>query len=293
MIEVMCFGEPLIGLFAKDNQEKLPALIMDAGGDVVNVALAVSNLGHTVKFVTKLSNDIFGKKFKDTFQKAKVDTSNSFLDNNNSGICFVLFDSYGKHQFLYSRKNSASANFTLEDAKKVSLDQIKIFHLSGISQAISKSCSYDLNYRNALWSEDYFNSIAWHTIKHFADIVTLNHDEARILKIHGDPLETVKTIRREGPKIVALKLGEDGCIISSYEGIVSCDSFKINGIVETTGAGDAFNGALIVSFLENMNLKETARFSNAVASTVCRKIGCTVSQFAREEVKNIITDTAA
>lgn len=305
--KVMCFGEPLIGFFVKENTEEHSLFKMAIGGDTSNVALAVSKLGHPALYVTKRSNDFFGEKIQKVWEKEKIDTSNVFIDGQHqTGIYFALYNPFGKHRFIYKRKNSAAANFTIEDAKKVSLKGVKIFHLSGISQAISKQClessfyfmkkckhlgilvSYDLNYRKPLWSKEFFNSIAWFTIKNFADLVTLNLDEAIVLGLREEPEEIIKEIRKLGPEYVALKLGKEGCVLGSSKGIKYCKSFDVLGNIETTGAGDALTAAVIVGILENMSLKDMIYFANAVAFMVCRSIGSTSGLPTREEVDKYI-----
>ena len=304
--EVLCFGEPLIGFFTENLSERQPLFKAALGGDSSNVALAVKKLGHPSGYTTRIGKDIFAEKIQKNWEKEGIDTSNVFVDTaHQTGIYFAIFQPNGKHNFVYKRKNSASANFTIEDAKKVSLDQIKIFHLSGISQAISKSCleasfylmreckkrgikiSYDLNYRNALWSKDYFSSIAWYTIKHFASLVCLTLDEARLIGLKGDPEKIVEVILKEEAEYVAVKLGKKGCVFGSSEGIKGCPTFNIKSI-ETTGAGDASTAAIIVGLLEKMKNKQIVYFANAVASMVCKEIGSTNGQPTRKEVQKFM-----
>lgn len=305
--EVMCFGEPLIGFFTKKNAEELPLFKMAIGGDTSNVALCVTKLGHPAIYITRKSNDFFGGKIQKAWEKENIDTSGIFIDSyHQTGIYFAIFDSLGRHQFIYKRQNSAAANFTVEDAKKVSLQGLKIFHLSGISQAISKQCleasfyfmkkckqlkimvSYDLNYRSQLWSKEFFSSIAWFTIKNFANLVTLNLSEAQVLGLSGEPEEMIREIRKLGPEFVALKLGKEGCIVGSPDGMEYCNAFDIPSSIETTGAGDALTAAIIVGVLESMEIKNIAYFANAVASMVCGSIGSTSGQPTREEVEKFI-----
>ena len=304
---VMCFGEPLIGFFTKNNFFNLPSFQMVIGGDTSNVALGVSKLGHPASFTTRLGNDFFAKKIKEVWEKEGVDTKYVFKDDTHqTGIYFAIDDFKGEHQFVYKRKCSASASYSSEDAKKVSLEGLKIFHLSGISQAISISClessfyfmkkckeenilvSYDLNYRKPLWSKEYFNSIVFYTIKNFVDLVSLNLNEAEVLGLTGKPEHIINTIMDMGPKIVALKLGKDGCVIGSPDGIKYGKSFKVNNIVETTGAGDSFTAAVIVGILEQMRLDYLVCFANAVASKVCSAIGSTSGQPTREEIDKFL-----
>jgi 2-dehydro-3-deoxygluconokinase len=304
--EVLCFGEPLIGFFTENLSEGQSLFKAALGGDSSNVALAVKKLGHPSGYTTKIGKDIFAEKIQKNWEKEGIDTLNVFVDDaHQTGIYFAIFQPNGKHDFIYKRKNSASANYTIEDAKKVSLNQTKVFHLSGISQAISKSCleasfylmrkckkkgikiSYDLNYRNALWSEDYFNSIAWHTIKHFANLLCLTIDEAALIGLKEEPEKIAEIILNEGPEYVAVKLGKKGCVFGSSDGIERCRTFNIKTI-DTTGAGDASTAAIIVGLLEKMKNKQIVYFANAVASMVCEAIGSTEGQPTREEVEKFM-----
>jgi len=307
-VEVACFGEPLVGFYAKKTTpEELSSFTMVIGGDTSNVALAIAKLGHTAMYITKLGDDIFGEQIWKAWDKANVDTSGVFIDNcHQTGIYFTFFDHTGRHRFVYRRKNSAAANFTLEDARKVSLKGVKVFHLSGISQAISKDClevsfyfmqkckqlgimvSYDVNYRDLLWGREFFNSVAWFTIRHFADVVSLNLDEARILGLSGKPEKVVEEIINVGPKFVAIKLGKAGCVFGSSEGVEYCKSFNVP-VVDTVGAGDALTAAIIVGILEDMSCKYIVCFANAVASMVCGSVGSTSGQPTRKEVEKFMT----
>ncbi len=307
MSEVACFGEPLVGFYAKqDIIEELSSFTMVIGGDTSNVALGIAKLGHSAMYITKLGDDIFGKQIQKAWNGANVDTSYVFIDSyHQTGVYFTFFDSNKRHRFVYMRKNSAAANFTVKDAKKVPLKDTKIFHLSGISQAISKDSlessfyfmkkckqlgiriSYDVNYRSALWSQEFFNSVAWSTIKNFAYLVTLNLDEARVLGLEGSPEGIVKKLIKEGPEIVAIKLGRQGCVIGSPEGVEYLRAFDVS-VVDTVGAGDAFTAAVIVGILEDMDLRRIAHFANAVASMVCRSVGSTSGQPNREEVEKFM-----
>jgi len=309
--KIMCFGEPLVGFFTKEETKKeLPVFKMAIGGDTSNLALGVSKLGHQSTYTTRLGNDFFAEKIKELWEKEGIDTKYVFNDDNNqTGVYFAIYNSQGAHNFIYKRKDSASAYYSIKDAKKVSLNGIQVFHLSGISQAISNSCmeasfyfmkkckqsnifiSYDLNYRSSLWSKEYFKSIAFYTISNFANLVSLNLSEAEVLGLKGKPKEIVKQILVMGPKMVALKLGKDGCVIgSSEEGIYYGEPFKVQSTLETTGAGDSLTAAVIVGILERMELKKMTRFANAVASIVCSSIGSTVGQPTRDNVEKFLKD---
>jgi len=205
MANIIAFGEPLVGFYP--TLERDPNYFrMTLGGDTSNLILQLAKLGYSTKYITRIGTDYFADYIRHKWEEWNVDCSDVKIDPvHSTGVYFVIFDENKKHHFIYKRENSASANYLIGDAEEVVLSGTKIFHFSGITQAISKSAleasfyfakkckenniliSYDLNYREPLWGKDYFSSIASYTIQKYADIVTLNFDEAKILKLTEDP----------------------------------------------------------------------------------------------------------
>jgi sugar/nucleoside kinase (ribokinase family) len=89
-----------------------------------------------------------------------------------------------------------------------------------------------------------------------------------------------------GPKIVALTLGVDGCIIASSEKITHVPALKVE-VVDTTGAGDAFMGALSFGLLQGWDLERVGLFANACAALCCTKVGARAMS-KRDEVMTLI-----
>jgi len=306
MAEIAAFGEPLIGFYhVKEKGKSNSYFQMTIGGDTSNVVLQLAKLGYSTKYITKLGKDYFGENILRKWKEWNVDCSNVIIDSNHStGVYFAIFDDKGNHQFIYKRENSAAANYTVEDAKKVNLEGVKVFHFSGITQAISKSSletsfyfaekckskgisiSYDLNYRKLLWSKDYFSSVASYAIKKYADVVTLNLEEAEILRISGNPEKTVKEILNYGPRIVALKLGKDGCIVGGQSGKIIYGQPRKIEVIDTVGAGDAFTAGVISGVLEGREIEEIVNYANLIASMVCMSVGSTEGQPTKNNLKN-------
>jgi 2-dehydro-3-deoxygluconokinase len=310
MAEIAAFGEPLMGFYhVKEKGKNNSYFQMTIGGDTSNVVLQLAKLGHSAKYITKLGKDYFGENILRKWKEWNVDCSNVIIDSNHlTGVYFVIFDDKGKHKFVYKRENSAAANYTVEDAKKVNLEGVKVFHFSGITQAISKSSletsfyfaekckskgiliSYDLNYRKLLWSKDYFSSVANYTIRTYADIVTLNLEEAEALGILKNPEEIVKDILNYGPRIVALKLGEKGCIIGDHSGKIAYRQSRKVKVMDTVGAGDAFTAGIISGILKGMEIEKIADYANLIASSVCTAVGPTEGQLTKKDLDNFFKE---
>jgi len=302
---VACFGEPLIGFYeSKDDQNEYKKFYLTIGGDTSNVALQLSKFNIPVKFITKIGNDVFGEIILKIWKEWDIDVTDvNISENFQTGIYFTFFENKITHRFIYKRENSASSNYTIYDAKKANLEGLKIFHLSSISQAISKNCleasfifleeckkrnimiSYDANYRKLLWSENFYKSVATHTIKNFVDILSINIEEASIILDKDlSTEEIVKTLLDFGPKIVALKLGEKGGFIGNKDKIVYGKPYYVE-VVDTVGAGDAFTASVIFGVLNNWNIEKIIDFANYCASSVCKSVGSTVGQLKFNDIK--------
>ena len=310
MIEVYCWGEPLAGFYSKNPNAlgKPGEFRMTWGGDTSNVALAVKKLGHNSGYITKIGDDFLGQGLFKLWRQEDVDTTNVFIDKEHAtGMYFVDFNEKGEHFFYYRRKGSAASTMNKDFCNSVRVDDGKILHLSGISQAISFDClecsfdlvekfksrgfkiSYDLNYREKLWSRKIAKNVYKTTIE-FADIVSFNEEEARILGLSQNPLEAVKEALYMGPETVAYKLGSKGAVLGTKEKVVAYSAPQIQ-VKDTVGAGDAFMGAVIVGIIEKMDEEEILKFAISTAALTCRKTGSVEGQPRRFEVDNFISST--
>ncbi len=305
--EVYCFGEPLAGFYATQERSlsEIGDFHMTWGGDTSNVALATKKLGHQSGYITKIGNDFIGKGLLDLWKNAGVNIKNVFVDKNfGTGMYFVSFKD-DAHEFDYKRENSAASKFEVSDIENLNLDNLKVFHLSGISQAISKNCleasfelmkyvkikkgliSYDLNYRKKLWNPSIARCIYWHVVNDYADIVSFNEQEAEIMGLSSDPVLAVKELLKGNSKIAVYRRGDKGAILGTKDEIFDMEAFKVD-IADTVGAGDTFTAAILVGIIEKMDFKEILRFALAAGACTCRKTGSVEGQPYREEVEKLL-----
>ena len=71
---------------------------------------------------------------------------------------------------------------------------------------------------------------------------------------------------------IVLTLGKDGCIVSDEQGFSKIPAFKVD-VIDTTGAGDVFHGAILVGLMHQWDLVQSAKFASAVAALSCTKLG--------------------
>ncbi|KPK88861.1 MAG: hypothetical protein AMJ88_18355, partial [Anaerolineae bacterium SM23_ 63] len=209
-----------------------------------------------------------------------------------------------KHAFTYYRSGSAASRLSTADIPEAYLAQAKVFHTSGISQAISRSAcaavfraievareagaliSYDPNVRLKLWDRESARSTILETIR-MADFVFPSLEDARVITELNDPEQIAGELQKLGPKVIALKLGEEGALLATQDGLYHIEPFKVD-VKDTTGAGDTFAGAFIVAYLDGLDPYECGRFANAAATWTCTDLGAVKPIPTREQVEDLL-----
>jgi len=305
-IEIISYGEPLVSLYSpKDRSltENLP-LSRGWGGDTLDTTLALSKLGYSVAFLTRISNDEFGDNLTTLLRNTGSDTSLLQKDlNHSTGICFVSYKGE-KHNFIYYRKNSAACFIDAEAINWELVRSARVLHLSSISQGISRNAlevsfrlmefarkhgllvSYDINYRPPLWNRETARAVILHTISEYVDILQMTDEELLLLGWEADIDVFIRRLSR-APRLTALKLGERGCLLLRGDERVEVGAFKVE-VADTVGAGDAFDAGLIAGVLEGLELEELGLRANAVAALTCRDVGPLRAQPGRDDVDEFL-----
>jgi 2-dehydro-3-deoxygluconokinase len=305
-VDVVALGEPMLEFNATEvgSLREVRKYEVGWGGDTSNFAIAVSRLGRSAGYICRLGDDDFGKIFLDLWKREGIDTSHVILDQRApTGIYFI--SRYGeRHDFTYYRSGSAASRLSVEDVSERYLSQAKVFHTSGISQAISDSAcdavfyaievareagaliSYDPNIRLKLWDRESARATILETIR-MADFVFPSLEDARIITEMNDVEQIAGELFKLGPKVVALKLGEAGVLLATQDGLHRIKPFKVD-VKDTTGAGDAFDGAFIVAYLDGLQLDECGRFASATAALTCTDLGAVKPIPTREQVETLL-----
>jgi len=309
--EVISLGEPMLEFNAitKGRLRDVNLFKRSWGGDTSNFAVAVTRLGGKAGYVCRVGDDDFGKCFLDFWRGEGVDTSHVIVEKGGfTGIYFISIIDGGEHDFTYYRTNSSASHLCPEDIDPSYIGRAKVFHTSGISQAISQSCreavftaieiakqsgvkfSYDPNVRLKLWPIHTARAVIMRTIE-LADIVMPSIEDMKILLGVDSPEQAADLIMKRGPKIVVVKLGSEGSFVAYDDEKVRVPGFKVMP-VDTTGAGDAFDAAFMVSLLEGCNPVESAKFANAVGALTTLGKGAVEPIPKREEVYEFLKSSS-
>ncbi len=306
-LEVVSFGEPMIEFNAQAVGRLRDVEVFERGfgGDTSNMVMALAKLGHRCGYVTRLGSDEFGEALLSLWRSENIDTTRVLSEKNGfTGIYFVARTEEGRHEFTYYRTGSAASHFDPGAIDMEYVNQARIFHTSGITQAISTSCqnavekvlneldrervtlAYDPNLRLRLWPISTAKMVILRTMGR-SDIVFPSLEDAQTLLNIDKPETIVARILGLGCRLVVLKMGADGCLVADGTETLRIPSFPVK-VIDTTGAGDAFDAGFLAAFLEGKRPREAALFANAVAALKCMGKGAIIPQPRRSEVEQFL-----
>lgn len=265
-----------------------------AGGKGANQAVAAAKLGGDVIFLAKVGNDALGKTAVEGFKKEGIDVSHIITDpESHSGVALIMVEDSGEN--CISVASGANGKFTPLDIENASelvekasfvLVQLEI-PLETVMALVDKSFAHGvpviLNPAPARPLSDELISKLF--------IITPNETEAELLtgvKVtdEASAAKAARILREKGAKLVIITLGAKGAFLLSDQEQILIPSIVVNA-VDTTAAGDTFNGALTVGLAEGMEIKAAIRFANQAAAISVTRMGAQSSQPYRSEIKPI------
>ncbi len=298
MKKIIVIGSSNVDMVVKTSHLPAPGetilggeFFINQGGKGANQAVAVERLGGNLIFMAKLGNDILGQQSVDYFKKGGIDTRYITLDENSaSGVALISVDDHAENSIVVA----SGANMLLneQDVDKVVevmcegdilLMQLEI-PLQTVEYAARKA--FEKGVKVVLNPAPARNLPK--ELFRYLYMITPNRIEAEMLtgiKItnDADAEEVAKEIHAMGVKNVIITLGSKGCLIREDGVSYRVDAFKVNPI-DTTAAGDTFNGALCVALAEGMDLMQAAVMASKASSIAVTRMGAQSSIPRREEL---------
>ncbi len=265
MNKILCIGEALMDMICTDKGKSLAEgnnFLKKTGGAPTNVAAAIAALGGKVSLAAKVGNDPFGQQLIDEMNSFGVDTKLMLKDPHHfTTLAFVSLMEDGERDFVFSR--GADGELCEADIEQINLDEIAIIHFGSatgflpgplqsayknlLQKALDKNIfiSFDPNYRHLLFKENTqtFIDQSWYFLSH-CNFFKVSDEEAMLLT-GTNTLEAATNILLEKTTAVfTITLGKDGTLLSYNKATAVVKSIPVKP-VDTTGAGDAFVGAVL------------------------------------------------
>lgn len=268
--------------------------IVGPGGKGSNQAIAAARLNGEVSFITKVGKDNHSEMAFNLYKESGVNTNSIIQDEKLfTGVAGIMIDKDGNNAI--NVVSGAAEHLVAEDIdnKIETIKNSKIFltqmetpdevTIYALKKANEQKCITILNPAPARSiDEDNFKLI---------DYFTPNETEAEFYL--NKKIETTEDIRhaanellKKGIKNVIITLGEKGIFFANRKENFFLEAYKLKKpVIDTTGAGDAFNGAFAVGLANDLEIKEALTFANKVAGISTTKLGAAASMpFAKELV---------
>ena len=262
---ILCIGEALIDMICVDKGKTLTEgnnFLKKTGGAPTNVAAAIAALGGAVQLAAKVGADPFGKQLVEEMQHFGVSTKWMLQDTNwFTTFAFVSLMEDGERDFYFNR--GADGQLTREEIDSIDLEDISIIHFGSataflpgplqmayqhlLQKALLKNIfiSFDPNYRQLLFRNNTpsFIDQSWNflSVCHFFKV---SDEEAILITGAGSLQDAAKILMEKTSAAFAITLGKEGTMLGFNNTTTIIPSIPVKP-VDTTGAGDAFVGAVL------------------------------------------------
>ncbi|TQV71960.1 sugar kinase [Denitrobaculum tricleocarpae] len=272
------------------------------GGDTLNTAVYMARrLEDTaaVEYVTALGDDPFSEEMMDAWRHEGVGISHVVrLPGRRPGLYVIKTDETGERSFFYWRGEAAARDILSDPACRSALDTIvdyDLIYLSGITLGILDNESraellvlldrvkakggliaFDGNFRPALWPSFEIARAEMEKLLQRCDIALPSFDDEASLFGDKSPQDTVARLQALGVGEAVVKNGAEDCLVLADGTVSVVTPQKASNVVDTTAAGDSFNGAYLAARLLGQSAVEAAEAGHRLAAYVVTKRGAIV-----------------
>lgn len=287
--DLIGIGECMVEFHADGALGTAPALTRGYGGDVLNSLVGAARLGARTGFITQVGDDPFGAAMRAAWEAEGVNLEHAPLQRGENGVYFISVREDGEREFSYRRQDSPASRLSAANLDEAYIAQSRCLLLSGITQALSASArdatleaariamrhgvsvAYDPNYRPRLWATQGGLDAAraaldavlpytdWILPSHPADAILLGDD------VSDDAMALAAAFAQRCPN-VALKCGPDGAIIATNADTTHVAGVKAEKVIDTTGAGDLWNGSFLTFLQQGMDAPQAAARAHRMAA---------------------------
>ncbi|MEN8965956.1 MAG: carbohydrate kinase [Polaribacter sp.] len=292
-IDILCVGEVLVDFIGHQNN----VLISETrdyhrylGGSPANVAMNCKRLGLSSTLVSSVGNDGFGEYIFKRLEEIGINTSNvKKLENKSTSVIFVS-KSNGTPDFIPYR--NADCDISENQITTEMLSQTKIFHttcfalsknpaqttiLKKAEEAHKKGCklSIDVNYAKELWET---KEQALQVIKNYCQfnpLIKISEDDMlRLFEKQLPHKEIFEFFHNLGVETVCLTLGSKGVKLSQKgKNMIQLPAIKIEKVMDTTGAGDAFWSGFLFAYIKAKTIEECLQIALKLAALKLQNVG--------------------
>ena len=265
------------------------------GGKGANQAVAAVRAGGKVFFIGRIGKDMFGEKTLTGFKSYGLKTNYVIEDTKEpSGVALIFVDAKGENSIAVASGANAflSKSDIIDNTDLIKRADILLMQMETPVVTIETAARIAAANKvkvilNPAPAQKLSKSLLRNT-----SIITPNESEAELLtgikmKSNKDVEKAALALKEMGIKTVIITMGAKGCYVldDSFTGIVP--AFKVKA-VDTTAAGDVFNGALAVALTDKKELVDAVKFASAASALSVMKLGAQTSAPSKEEIEDFL-----
>ncbi len=296
----------ILGIFAADmvfRAARLPLMgetlpgsgfALGCGGKGSNQAVAARRCGAPTHFISRIGQDVFGDMAMRLWTEAGIGTAHVTRVNEATGAAFIYVnENNGDNAIIVASgaaaglgvadaeaaapliRSSAVFATQLEQPLAVAIRGLEIARSAGVLTVLNPAPAPATALPAALWQ--------------LCDLVTPNESEATAITgitvtDDASALAAAGRLRDRGARSAMITLGARGALLHSAQQSIFVDAIHAGSVVDTTGAGDAFNGGLFAALAAGLGLEAAARFATVAAGLSVTREGAAASMPARDEI---------
>jgi ribokinase len=267
-----------------------------AGGKGANQAVAAARAGGKVTFIARVGNDMFGRQAMEGLDADGIEASHVLEDSEApSGVALIFVDERGENSIAVA--SGANARLTPEDVLSardaIASADVLVTQLETPLDAVQAAVDLAVEHGVRIVLNPAPAQPLGEEILRHVSVLTPNETEAELLtgvEVSNDAaaLQAAKKLNALGVEAVLITLGSRGAFLFDSDHAELVPGFDVEA-VDTTAAGDVFNGALAVALAEGSRLAEAVRFANAAAALAVTKLGAQPSAPTREEIQGALS----
>jgi 2-dehydro-3-deoxygluconokinase len=298
MTRVVCIGECMVELRASEGERDQFA--RSYAGDAYNTAVYLKRSlpEAQVQFLTATGDDAMSCTMRAAWRAQGIDAELAFtVGGGTPGLYLIETDASGERRFQYWRKDSAAQHWLpllLAHGESL-LWNADLIYISGITLAILKPqpralavallkrlkghvgrLAFDPNVRLALWDSREAARLSTDAALEAADLALPSTEDLRTLYEVEAPSAQLDQLEARGIGEIALTLGAEGCVVSERKLRTEIAAVAAPQVIDTSGAGDSFNGAYLAARLQGGSVRKAAEAALEVAARVVSHRGALV-----------------